>query len=846
MREVTDMRRVIALALLVISSTAAFGQADAEWYLGKPIKDIRFAGLLAVPTEDLSPIIRDYKGKVFTDELWAELLARVYELDYFDEIVPEAVPADAASSMVIIRFAVKEKPSVSSITIAGNSGVRTAEIQEVLTTAADTIFVESQMRLDEIAIRRLYQGKGFPDVKVKSESRSGKSGVEVVFSIEEGVQNLVDKIAFEGVSAVSPSTLKAEITLKEKGIFQSGHFSESGLEESRRAIEKYYGKRGYVDAKVTDVRRESTMAAKGDASRLTLTFVVDEGRSYTYAGMDFEGNELYSDEELAALLRQQKGAVLNIERLAQDQGRAADLYFENGYIFNGFRLAEKRDEEAGSIAFTLVIEEKPQAKIEDVIFKGNVKTKEFVLRRMVPLETGDVFSKTKILEALRSLYNTQFFSAITPEYEQGSKDLYVDLIISVEEQSTASVQFGLTYTPSASAGSFPIIGLVNWSDINFLGYGQKVALETNLAVASQDLAFSFSDDWLFGKRISGMVEFSFAHEALEARQDSSGTIFAYDNPLRAPDPYDSYEEWAAAGFDVPDDYLMNYDTWTFSLEYSAGYRFVTPIGTLGLIPGIVHELEMKTYDKDLYRPYDASIAENLDTWLLSNSIYGRVYLNDLDIWYDPSKGYYGSQRLTLTGWFPGELNHFIRSDTRLDGFLTLVNQPIGDSWSLKAILGAHSKFSILLPFPGRAAVEAEDSKLLAIDGTFVGRGWSTLASTYGTTLWDNWLELRVPVFPGVLAVDGFLSAALVSNQYGLLDVARTVSTGSSAYDAGAGTFGFDLGNFAFSAGVGFRFLILQFPFRIYLAKRFVYDDAVGFKAASDQWDFVLSVTTSLD
>ncbi|GAB1457479.1 hypothetical protein MASR2M48_27870 [Spirochaetota bacterium] len=55
------------------------------------------------------------------------------------------------------------------------------------------------------------------------------------------------------------------------------------------------------------------------------------------------------------------------------------------------------------------------------------------------LEPGEIFSKTKVLESLKNLYNTQYFSSIIPEYEQGSQDLYVDLIIGVEEQSTASI-----------------------------------------------------------------------------------------------------------------------------------------------------------------------------------------------------------------------------------------------------------------------------------------------------------------------------------------------------------------------------------------------------------------------
>ncbi len=842
MRKVIVMKKIVAILVLIALGSAAFAQSTPDWYIGKPIKDIRFDGLVVVVPKDLSPLIKEFKGKNFSDELWMSLLARVYELDYFESVEPEAVPSDAAESAVIIMFRVKEKPAVTSVSVIGNVGLRTQEILDSLTVKERTIFNDSRLRLDEIALRRLYQSKGFPDVTVAASSELQLSGnMGVTFTVEEGVRNVVEKLAFEGVEAVSQNTLKRELKLKEKGLFQPGEFNEAKLEESRRAIETYYKNRGYVDARVVDVRREASPAEMGDSMRLALTFVVVEGRRYLFGGLGFSGNTLYSNEELGALVRQQVGSVINYDRLMQDQSRVADLYFENGYIFNGFKLLDSRDEERGQISYTLEIEERPQAHIEDIIFRGNTKTKEFVLRRLVTLQPGEIFSKTKVLESLRNLYNTQYFSSIIPEYEPGSQEQYVDLIIGLEEQSTASIQFGLTYAPSTNG--FPIIGLVNWSDINFLGAGQTIALKTNLAIESQDLTFSFSDDWLFGKRLSGAVEFSFKHEKLSSFQDSSGVIFDYADPSRVPDPYSSYAEYEAAGKVVPETYLMSYDTWTFSLGYSSGYRFETFLGTLGLVPGVNHELGTKTYKEELYRPFDPTIATNLNTWITSNTIYGRAYLNKLDLWYDPSRGYYASQRLGLTGWFNGELNHFIRSDSRLDAYVTLFNIPFSATYNLRGVLGAHSKFSTIVKQPWRDGIAVSDSKMLSIDGTFVGRGWSTLASYTGTALWDNWLELRLPVVPTVLSLDGFLSAALVAGESGILDVA-SIAAETGAY--GLAPFDMKLGNFAFSAGVGLRFIIIQFPFRIYFAKQFVYDQGAGFKFTDKDWQFVLSVTTSLD
>lgn len=844
MKKVVNMKKSFLALLLCILALPLFAQETAEWYSGKTIKNIRFDGLLVVTQKEVDPIIKAYKGKTFSDAVWMEMLAKVYELDLFDEIAPEAVPSDPSYSALIIVFKVKEKASVGSIIISGNSGIRTQEILDAMSTKEKTIFNPSKLRLDEIAIRRLYQEKGYPEATINTEqtTAAGKS-MAIKINIDEGPKNIVESIRFEGLASFSEASLKGAIKLKEKGFLQSGQFSESVLEESRKKIEDYYHNRGYIDAKITEVKRESSTRAKDGSTMLALTFVLDEGSRYLYGGLTFSGNTLYSNDDLAKMLRTKTGSIISKERIMQDQERIADLYFENGYIFNGFSLQELRDEEAGSIAFVLHIEENPQAFIEDIIFRGQLKTKDHVLYRLMDIEPGDVFSKGKLMSSLRSLYNTQFFSSVVPEYEQGSKDLYVDLVINLVEQSTASIQFGITYTPVGDTGAFPVTGLINWSDINFLGNGQNISLETNLALTSQNAVFSFGDDWLFGRHLSGSVDFAFEHKSLTTAQDSIGPLFDYGSAggnLAIPDPYNSLEEYEAAGKVLLDEYKMPYDTWTFGIGYSAGWRYPNFLGTLGLLSGIRHDLEMISYDDSKYRPFDGNVAENLNKWKFSNTVYLRAYLNNLDLWYNPSKGFYISQRLGLTGWFNEEINQFMRSDTRLDAFYTLFDIPIGQSWAFKTTIGAHSKFSSLFAQPWRDDISISQKSKLMIDGTFVGRGWSNLMSNTGTVLWDNWLELRMPIFPNILALDGFLSAAMVGDKDNYLNIDK-LSSNPGLYNSSI-----SLENFAYSYGFGLRFLILQFPFRFYFAKQFTFGNNEGFRYTDKPWQFVLSITTGLD
>jgi outer membrane protein insertion porin family len=89
---------------------------------------------------------------------------------------------------------------------------------------------------------------------------------------------------------------------------------------------------------------------------------------------------------------------------------------------------------------------------------------------------------------------------------------------------------------------------------------------------------------------------------------------------------------------------------------------------------------------------------------------------------------------------------------------------------------------------------------------FVGRGWVSKYRERGNALWENWAEIRMPVVPGILALDGFFDAAVKKD---------------TPYDMFHNLWIEDM---LFSLGAGFRFAIPQFPFRFIFAKRFVVRD----------------------
>ena len=799
------MRLRLTAVLFFFTAVFAFSQNSDEWYVGKPIKSVTFEGLRNVKPDELDGVIQPFVGRLFTDSLFMDLQGRLYALEYFDMLSPSAIPANSEASAVVLKFKVTEKPVVSRIRFEGNKGVRQSELLDVIVIKSGDVVNSVKLKSDEQAVRDKYLERGYPDISVRAETRpQDDSAINVVFVIEEGEQTAIEEFRFEGNATVSERALRGLLSLKEKSLLNQGAFQETKLLADKEAILSYYRERGYIDASVFDIARESKKDKDG-RNMLTLTFRIREGRQFTFSGIKFEGNKVFPTERLSSLIYQKENQTVNLKRLDADYQRVADLYYENGYIFNTISRKEVRDETAGTVSFVVSIVERGRAYVENIIIRGNKKTKEEVILREIPLEPGEIFSKAKVMDGLRNLYNLQYFSAVTPETPQGSADNLMELVFNVEEQPTADIQFGLTFSGSSDPDDFPISALIKWSDRNFLGSGQTVGVSLTGSPQTQELSFQFTERWLFGSPLSGTFDFTIGHYKKDAAQAATGTYFTGSEDYAYPYPYTSYSEYRDNNESVPDAYLMTYDKWTYSVGFSTGYRFRTPFGTLSVGGGLRSALYRNLYDSTLYRPFDPTLRSGNNQWLNSQSVTGNVSLDNRDLSYDPSRGTYVSQRASLVGIFPVEREHYLRTDTKGEAYLTLWDFML-KNFRVKAVLAGYSGLSMILPqFYGEDPMILYSNKL-AIDGMFVARGWYSENTNYGLSMWNNWLEIRSPLAPGILAWDWFFDAAAVR------ETPRALFTDLSVED------------FRFSIGGGLRFAIPQFPFRFSFAKRFRFVD----------------------
>jgi outer membrane protein assembly complex, YaeT protein len=449
-----------------------------------------------------------YKGRIFNNNTFLEIQGKLYALEYFERLEPSILRFNAAGSEVIIKFTVVERPIVGRISFTGNTGMRRHELNDIITTKTGDVFNQAKIRTDIEAIKNKYIEKGYPNVFVtSSQNQSADATISIVFQITENEKNTISRIEFQGNTRFSSNTLRGQLSLKAKSLLNDGAFQESKLLVDREAVTKYYHDRGYIEMVVKDVTR--TVVDNAKSTNLILTFMIEEGDEFRFGGVTFEGNVIFTTAQLEKLVSSKKGEIVNMTRLEMDLQRVADIYFENGYIFNSIIRSPSRNYQTNTISYHITIVERDRAYIENIVIIGNNKTKSSVILREIPLEPGEIFSKTKVMEAWRNLMNLQFFSNVIPDTLPGSSENLMDLVFTVEEQPTTEIQFGFTFSGSADPDTFPISGLLKWNDRNIAGSGNELGVELNSSVIdSSTLSVNYLHRWAFGLPLSLGIDLS--------------------------------------------------------------------------------------------------------------------------------------------------------------------------------------------------------------------------------------------------------------------------------------------------------------------------------------------------
>lgn len=457
------------------------------------IDDIQVEGTRKVEAEAILEKISTKKEMKLDNYLLRKDITRIYEMKYFDQVEAHQELKEGKN---ILIFRVKEKPIISKITLDGNDEIKNEDLKEQVKAKEFAILDINTIKTDVASLQKFYEEKGFylasVDFEIKTKS---EESVEVIFKINEYEKVKVKSIRFLGNEAISDNEIKANMETREDSLFAglsgAGNFKEFNFNNDVERIKYFYKSRGYLQVNVGT----PLITVSEDKRWVFITIKVTEGPQFTINDIFFEGDLLFSEEELSEKIKLKKSETYNEDNLRLDIQQLTEMYQDKGYAFaNVLRTLDIVPGE-NKVDIHFSFEKGKIAYFGNIIVKGNSKTRDKVVRRELKIYEGQMYSGSGLRLSKESVNRLGFFepnSVIFNTVSPKGKDDVLDVEISVKERNTGQISLGAGYS-TATKGFLQASVAQN----NFRGLGQTLSFSLSHSSVQTTWNVGFTEPYLF-------------------------------------------------------------------------------------------------------------------------------------------------------------------------------------------------------------------------------------------------------------------------------------------------------------------------------------------------------------
>ena len=455
---------------------------------------------IVIPGEDISKAIKN---------LWDEGLFS--DVQIFQEKIE--------GNIIYLTIQLVPRPKLSRFKFVGVEKKEADKIREEIKLFSGKNITESLIFNTKTQVESFYKEKGYYSVQAniirQADSLMNNSEIFLI-KVNKGKKVKIAEINFIGANAVKTSKLsRAMKDTKQKvfwRFFKRSKFSKVAYARDKELMMLKFKEIGLRDAEIT-----SDSVYLRDDKNLIVDIRIDEGEKYYFGDVSWVGNSKYRSSFLDTILGIKKGDLYNQALLEQRLFQSMDgrdvtsLYMDKGHLF--FQVVPiETGVDNHHINYEMRIIEGKEARVKNIIIKGNTKTNEHVIRREIRMKPGDLFNRNDIIRTQRELAQLGYFDAENLNFIPlpNPQDGTVDIEVIVAEKSSDQIELSGGYGAGRLIGT---LGLTfnNFSVQNFFkktswqplpsGDGQRLSIraQTNGRLF-QSYNFSFTEPWLGGKK----------------------------------------------------------------------------------------------------------------------------------------------------------------------------------------------------------------------------------------------------------------------------------------------------------------------------------------------------------
>lgn len=484
---------------------------------------------IAIPGEEISNAIK----QLFRTGLFSDV-----------QILHERVSGGGVN----LEIRVEEQPRLQRYHIEGTKRSHRRDLRERLNLLSGFAVTSSIREQALNTINRYYREDGYWNTSVEIEEElvdEARNRVELTFNIDPGERIKVREINFTGNEKFSDRKLRGEFSeIKQDRwwrIFKRHVYTEEDYQQGIENVLQFYRDNGHRDVRVvSDSVYVDNWRRNKDG--VTFDFEIEEGPEYRIREINWEGNSVYTDEELTQALGFMKGDVFNETKLDENLNFRSDdqdinsLYQNIGYLFfNVFPDIQIAEGDSLDLNFEIVEDE--IATIRKVSFTGNTKTHDDVVRRTMRTIPGNTYSRSAIVRSIRELGNLGYFNpeGIQPDLDPDREERTVDITFDLDEtQGSDNFEFsggfggrqiGVILAARVNFNNFSIQRMFEpggWTPIPS-GDGQRLSLGVQVTGRGyQSYNFSFTEPWFRGRPTSLGVSLSYDYLNFRNRSGFGG------------------------------------------------------------------------------------------------------------------------------------------------------------------------------------------------------------------------------------------------------------------------------------------------------------------------------------
>ncbi|MEC3889035.1 outer membrane protein assembly factor BamA [Xanthomonas campestris] len=485
-------RRLLALALAAGLSLPAAAALAAEPFVAS---DIRVDGLQRIASGTVFTYLPVNRGDTVDDGKVADSIRALYRTGFFED-----VQLDRQGNILVIT--VKERPAINKLTVTGNKDIKS---EELLKGLGDIGLTEGgtfdRLSLDRVTqeLTRQYNNRGKYNVEITpTVSPLDRNRVDVAIAIKEGKAAKIRHVNLIGTEKFANEDILENWESKEHNwaswYRRDDQYSKEKMSGDLEKLNSWYLDRGYVDFSIDSTQ----VSISPDKRDMFVSAGVTEGEQYKISEIKVTGDTVLPQADIERLVIPKAGDIFSRALLEYTSDAITNTLSNVGYAFAKVNPIPTPNREDRTVAVNLQVVPGPRVSVRRILYKGNSRTSDEVLRREMRQFENTWYSQAAIDRSKIRLQRLGYFESVDVETPAvpGSND-QVDVVYNVKETTSGSFVFGLGYSQS-----FGVTTSVQLSQNNFLGGGNRVAVEASRSTFQQRYAFSYTNPFFTDDGVS--------------------------------------------------------------------------------------------------------------------------------------------------------------------------------------------------------------------------------------------------------------------------------------------------------------------------------------------------------